>query len=271
MGIATAPSARIRGAGSVYAIGCARTAANYIAQTGTNCLMSVQSRKHAAIGYHVVFVGFCHKLHQFVFSTCTSALLQENPARVLAYKASSVHQYGWIPLNPFHWRNIKATVFSSALLNLQSAALCLWALLLHTTGFGVPVYDMRAFLKIWGTVYAGKRCSHQGLAVAANPASSATRVCLAGSVFNMATIVVFILGLFISLVINRWWSIRSARTPPYMTPRLQTEMPPRMHRWAAAGSNVSSHAFCEPTIHMHVKLIYGGPVQMRSWCQPAAT
>jgi hypothetical protein len=31
-------------------------------------------------------------------------------------------------------------------------------------------------------------------------------------VFNVALIVVFILGLFITLVINRWWSIRTART-----------------------------------------------------------
>ena len=35
----------------------------------------------------------------------------------------------------------------------------------------------------------------------------------AGAVFNLATIVVFILGLFITLVINRWWSIRTARAP----------------------------------------------------------
>lgn len=33
---------------------------------------------------------------------------------------------------------------------------------------------------------------------------------VAGAVFNLATVVVFILGLFISLVINRWWSIRTA-------------------------------------------------------------
>lgn len=35
----------------------------------------------------------------------------------------------------------------------------------------------------------------------------------AGAVFNLATVVVFILGLFTTLVINRWWSIRTARTP----------------------------------------------------------
>jgi hypothetical protein len=139
--------------------------------------------------------------------------LQENPARVLAYKASAVHQYGWIPLNPFCWRNIKATVFSSALLNIQTAALILWALVLHLTGFGIPLYDMRAFLKIWGTVYAGAHSSwwSQGLQVSHTSTAALNPSGFAGSVFNMATIVVFILGLFITLVINRWWSIRTAR------------------------------------------------------------
>lgn len=81
--------------------------------------------------------------------------MQEKPARVLAYKASAVHQYGWIPLNIFNWRTVKATVFSSVLLNIQTVCLVAWALLIHTTGLGMPEYDIRAFLKIWGTVYAG--------------------------------------------------------------------------------------------------------------------
>ena len=81
--------------------------------------------------------------------------VQEKPARVLAYQAAAVHQYGWIPLNPFKWRNVKATVFSSVLLNVQTAVLVGWAMLIHTTGLGMPEYDIRAFLKIWGTVYAG--------------------------------------------------------------------------------------------------------------------
>ena len=83
-------------------------------------------------------------------------VVQEKPARVLAYQASAVHQYGWIPLNPFKWRNVKATVFSSVLLNVQTVLLVGWALLIHTTGLGMPEYDIRAFLKIWGTVYAGR-------------------------------------------------------------------------------------------------------------------
>lgn len=82
-------------------------------------------------------------------------VVQEKPARVLAYKASAVHQYGWIPLNPFKWRNVKATVFSSVLLNVQTVVLVGWALIIHTTGLGMHDYDIRAFLKIWGTVYAG--------------------------------------------------------------------------------------------------------------------
>lgn len=83
------------------------------------------------------------------------AFLQENPARVLAYKPSTVHQYGWIPLNPFNARNVKATVFSSSLLNIQSVILVSWAAFLHGTGCWVDDYDARAFLKIWGTVFAG--------------------------------------------------------------------------------------------------------------------
>lgn len=74
---------------------------------------------------------------------------------MLAYKASAVHQYGWIPLNPLKWRNVKATVFSSVLLNFQTTFLVGWALIIHFTGLGMPEYDIRAFLKIWGTVYAG--------------------------------------------------------------------------------------------------------------------
>lgn len=75
---------------------------------------------------------------------------------MLAYKPQAVHQYGWIPFNPFNTRNFKATVFSSPLLNVQTVILVAWAAFLHATGCWVEAYDARAFLKIWGTVFAGQ-------------------------------------------------------------------------------------------------------------------
>ena len=197
---------------------------------------------------------------------------------MLAYKSSSVHRYGWIPLNPFNWRNVRATVFSSGLIHFQTLLLVLWVLIIHLTGLGVRYYDIYGFLKVWGTVYSGmlRGAFNQSAECPANlfmPARSHAQplgirsrvrvgllgiptwdiqvlhtkgrtchicthralhsllshmncmlssfgavqadacICRAGAVFNLATVVVFFLGLFITLVINRWWSIRTARAP----------------------------------------------------------
>ena len=74
---------------------------------------------------------------------------------MLAYSAPAVHHYGWIPLNPFNWRNVKATVFGSSYTNILSGVLLLWTLIVHLTGLGLSHYQLHAFQKIWGTVYAG--------------------------------------------------------------------------------------------------------------------
>jgi hypothetical protein len=81
--------------------------------------------------------------------------MQKDPARVLAYSASAVHSYGWIPLNPFNWSTVKATVFSSWVLHTQTVVLVAWTAIIHTTGLGLRNLDLNGFLKIWGTVYAG--------------------------------------------------------------------------------------------------------------------
>lgn len=174
---------------------------------------------------------------------------------MLAYSASAVHRYGWIPLNPLNWRNVKATVFGSCWIHFQSLLLLTWTLVMHLTGLGLTNAELHAFQTIWGTVFAGaawkpctcclsclpyKRvpsttklcwphtfaaavqqhpsCPEAGLPVGEHytaPAGKARSAAAgAGAVFNLATIVVFILGLFTTLVINRWWSIRTARAPP---------------------------------------------------------
>jgi hypothetical protein len=89
------------------------------------------------------------------YEALSGTSIQEDPPRVLAYKASAIHQYGWIPLNPFNWRNVKATVFGSWVIHAQSLALIAWTAFIHVTGLWVEEYDIRAFLKIWGTVYSG--------------------------------------------------------------------------------------------------------------------
>eukprot|EP00210_Caulerpa_lentillifera_P004673 g4458.t1 len=110
-------------------------------------------------------------------------LWQQNPDRVLKYRPSHLHYYGWIPFGIF--RNVKATVFSEVYLHVQTVVLLLWMGLIHWTGLGVDDKDLAAFVSLFSTAFLG-------------------------AIFNYGMVVVFILGLFITLVINRWWSIRSA-------------------------------------------------------------
>lgn len=110
-------------------------------------------------------------------------LWQQNPDRVLKYRPSHLHYYGWIPFGIF--RNVKATVFSEVYLHVQTLVLLSWMGVIHWTGLGVSDQDLAAFVAMFGTAFLG-------------------------AIFNYGMVVVFILGLFITLVINRWWSIRSA-------------------------------------------------------------
>jgi hypothetical protein len=88
--------------------------------------------------------------------------VQEDPPRLLAYKASAIHRYGWIPLNPLNWRNVRATVFRSGNIHVQTALLVAWTAIIHATGLGFREYDLHGFLKAWGTVYSGapRRVTH---------------------------------------------------------------------------------------------------------------
>ena len=85
----------------------------------------------------------------------------------------------------FVMRNVKAMVLSDLYLHVQGLVLVGWMVALHTTGLGVPKEDLSTFLRLFGTPYAG-------------------------AIFNMAMLITFILGLFVSLVVNRWTTIRLA-------------------------------------------------------------
>ena len=112
-------------------------------------------------------------------------LWQKNPDRILKYRPSHLHYYGWLPLAV--WRNWKATVFSEVYLHVQTLLLVTWVALLHLTGLGVPDQDLSTLVVMFGTPFIG-------------------------AIFNYCMVVVFILGLFITLVINQWWSIRESYT-----------------------------------------------------------
>ncbi len=81
--------------------------------------------------------------------------MQENPSRVLKYRASHIHRYGWMPF--IIWRNLRATVFSNSFMHFQSIVLCLWTLLLHLTGLSLDHEDLDSFVRLWGTAYLGQR------------------------------------------------------------------------------------------------------------------
>lgn len=108
---------------------------------------------------------------------------QKGPDRLLKYRPNELHYYGWIPF--LILRNVKATVFSDVYLYVQVGVLLLYVGLLHATGLGLPTQDLEAFVKLSGTSYMG-------------------------ALFNPAMVITFILGLFTTLVINRWAGVRAA-------------------------------------------------------------
>ena len=110
-------------------------------------------------------------------------LWQHHPDRVLKYRPGHLHYYGWIPMAVL--RNWKATVFADIYLHVQNYALLLWMAAIHITGLGVRDDDLATLVTMFGTPYIG-------------------------GIFNCGMLVIFTLGLFITLVVNRWWSIRAA-------------------------------------------------------------
>jgi hypothetical protein len=81
-------------------------------------------------------------------------------------------------------RSVKAKVVSDTWLHLQCIALVSWTLLLHFNMLGLSVTAQHQLLKIFGTAWMG-------------------------AIFNLATVVTFILGLFITLVVQRWFDLRA--------------------------------------------------------------
>jgi len=110
------------------------------------------------------------------------SLWQEEPPCIIKYRAEHLHYYGWFP--PLALHNFKAMVLSDLYLHVQGLVLVGWMVALHTTGLGVPVSDLSTFLRLFGTSYMG-------------------------SIFNMAMLITFILGLFVTLVVNRWTNMRA--------------------------------------------------------------
>eukprot|EP01025_Chloroclados_australasicus_P052023 TRINITY_DN6056_c2_g1_i2.p1 TRINITY_DN6056_c2_g1~~TRINITY_DN6056_c2_g1_i2.p1 ORF type:complete len:752 (-),score=53.24 TRINITY_DN6056_c2_g1_i2:277-2532(-) len=107
---------------------------------------------------------------------------QDNPARVLKYRPSSLHHYGWFPL--FSLQNIQATVFSDPFLHFQTGILIAIMLAIHLTGLGLQEEVLRGFVDMFSSSYLG-------------------------SIWHGSMIITFLLGLFMSEVYRRWWNIRT--------------------------------------------------------------
>jgi hypothetical protein len=111
----------------------------------------------------------------------SDVLWQDNPARVLKYRSSHLHYWGYIPgLIP---RNLRATIFNNIYLHIQTLVLLGWCFTCHMTGLGVNIDDTNAYVDLFSMSYMGAK-------------------------FNLNQMVVFILGLFVTLTINRWSNIR---------------------------------------------------------------
>jgi hypothetical protein len=76
------------------------------------------------------------------------------------------------------------TVFGSKSLHAQTLVLCAWTAVIHaTSGLGIAYQHQQHFKAIFGTAYLG-------------------------SLASMGVIIALVLGLFISLVVQRWWEVR---------------------------------------------------------------
>lgn len=103
---------------------------------------------------------------------------QEDPLRMVKYRPSILHAYGWMP--GLIWRNMKGTVFADGYLAFQVIGTCMWVAFLEATaGYWTTDEDVQSFIKFFGTPYMG-------------------------AVVNLCMLITFILGLFVTLVVNRW-------------------------------------------------------------------
>lgn len=115
-------------------------------------------------------------------TTDVDGLFQLHPRRLLEYSPKDLHTKGWFPWpSSFH---LSVTVFASPELHAQTLVLTAWTAAIHVTGLGVEDSKQSGFKAIFGTAYLG-------------------------SLASMGVIIALVLGLFISLVVQRWWDVRS--------------------------------------------------------------
>ena len=115
-------------------------------------------------------------------TTDVDGLWQVHPRRLLEYSPKDLHTKGWFPWpSSFH---LSVTVFASPELHAQTLVLTAWTAAIHVTGLGVEDSKQSGFKAIFGTAYLG-------------------------SLASMGVIIALVLGLFISLVVQRWWDVRS--------------------------------------------------------------
>ena len=121
-------------------------------------------------------------LSRAAVTTDVDGLWQVHPRRLLEYSPKDLHTKGWFPWpSSFH---LSVTVFASPELHAQTLVLTAWTAAIHVTGLGVEDSKQSGFKAIFGTAYLG-------------------------SLASMGVIIALVLGLFISLVVQRWWDVRS--------------------------------------------------------------
>lgn len=111
---------------------------------------------------------------------CTNVVWQKHPLRLVRYRARDVHCHGGFPLTG---NQLRASVLGRPGLHVQSALLFLWAFFFHSTGAWLSVPTRVAIVDVFGTGYLG-------------------------ALLNLSMVVTFVLGLFVSSVISRWWELR---------------------------------------------------------------
>ena len=122
------------------------------------------------------------ELSRAAVTTDVDGLWQVHPRRLLEYSPSDLHTIGWFPWpSRYH---LSVTVFASRALHVQTVCLAAWTALIHATKLGVDDAHSKNFKAIFGTAYLG-------------------------SLASMGVIIALVLGLFISLVVQRWWDVRT--------------------------------------------------------------